>query len=177
MKRGLCLLEHQLMWRVRRFRMQRKSWCRCKLTIIIDWHNLMSCGGLYYFLHFKIQANKFMPRTHGDGVIHASHVDAIFFEDAPLYQRLTEAASVWFQWCAWPSSDLVRLYGDSQTTAARRVELSVDILQIYVNVLCDILFYVCVCKMSTARRRRHWKINCRKLGCRWSHHAIRCVKC
>lgn len=44
-----------------------------------------------------------------------------------------------------------------------------------VNVLCDILFYVCVCKMSTAWRRRHWKINCRKLGCRWCHHAIRYV--
>lgn len=53
MKRGLCLLEHQLMWRVRRFRMQRKSWCRCKLTIIIDWHYLMSCGGLYKLFAFQ----------------------------------------------------------------------------------------------------------------------------
>ena len=40
-----------------------------------------------------VQANINMPRTHGDGVLHVSHVDAIYYKDVPIYERKAEIPS------------------------------------------------------------------------------------
>ena len=34
---------------------------------------------------------RFMPRTHGDGIIHVSNFDRVVYHDSPLYEATPKA--------------------------------------------------------------------------------------